>query len=114
MPETFLQDMGAGELSHKIRYLQALALRIERAEHSPLKDSKKAQRLQVPLGRLQQLEHYSNPTRPCQQRQQEYRQLIEEFRVSLFAPELGTAQPVSEQRLLLKWQEIEQSCRRVE
>ncbi len=114
VPETFLQDMGAGDLSHKIRYLQALALRIERAEHSPLKDSKKAQRLQVPLGRLQQLAHFSNPTRPCQQRQQEYRQLIEEFRVSLFAPELGTAQPVSEQRLLLKWQEIEQSCRRVE
>jgi ATP-dependent helicase HrpA len=33
--------------------------------------------------------------------------MIEEFKVSLFAQELGTAYPVSEKRLDKKWREIE-------
>jgi ATP-dependent helicase HrpA len=37
---------------------------------------------------------------------QEYRWMLEEFRVSLFAQELGTAFPVSEKRLKKKWREI--------
>ncbi len=114
VPETFLQSLRAEQLLHKPRYLQALALRIERADHSPLKDSKKAERLQTPVNRLQQLAHFNNPSPVCRACQQEYRELLEEFRVSIFAPELGTAQPVSEQRLLQKWQEIEDVCRRVE
>jgi len=40
--------------------------------------------------------------------------MIEEFRVSIFAPELGTAMPVSEKRLTKLWQEVENQCRRVE
>jgi ATP-dependent helicase HrpA len=114
IPEDFLQSLRAEQLLHKPRYLQALALRIERAEHSPLKDNKKAERLITPLARLQQLTHFNNPSPPCLLGQQEYRELLEEFRVSIFAPELGTAQPVSEQRLLQKWQEIENVCRNVE
>lgn len=37
---------------------------------------------------------------------QEYRWLIEELRISLFAQELKTAQPVSVKRLEKKWQEL--------
>ena len=114
VPENFLQSLRAEQLLHKPRYLQALALRIERAEHSPLKDIKKAERLVTSINRLQQLAHFNNPSLPCLACQQEYRELLEEFRVSIFAPELGTAQPVSEQRLLQKWQEIENVCRSVE
>ena len=114
LPESFLQSLHAGQLHHKPRYLQALSLRIERAEHSPLKDGKKAERLQTPVARLRQMAHFNNPTLPCRVCQQEYLELLEEFRISIFAPELGTAQPVSEQRLLQKWQEVENICRRVE
>jgi ATP-dependent helicase HrpA len=114
VPEGFLQSLRAEQLRHKPRYLQALVLRIERAEHSPLKDEKKAERLVTPMNRLQQLNQFTNPSLPCRTCQQEYRDLLEEFRVSIFAPELGTAQPVSEQRLAQKWQEIENVCRRVE
>jgi ATP-dependent helicase HrpA len=114
LPESFLQTLHAGQLQHKTRYLQALALRIERAEHSPLKDDKKADRLRTPVARVQQMTHFNNPTPPCLVCQQEYLALLEEFRVSIFAPELGTAQPVSEQRLLQKWREVESICRRVE
>ncbi|MGE4561137.1 MAG: DUF3418 domain-containing protein, partial [Desulfobulbus sp.] len=114
VPVQFLHSFRPGELTHKPRYLQALALRIERAEHAPLKDDKKAERLVKPLARLQQMAHFTNPTPPCRTCQQEYLELLEEFRVSVFAPELGTAQPVSEQRLTQKWQEVEHTCRRVE
>jgi ATP-dependent helicase HrpA len=113
-PVGFLHNLRPEQLRHKPRYLQALALRIERAEHAPLKDAKKAERLVKPLARLQQMAHFKSPTLPCQNCQQEYLELLEEFRVSIFAPELGTAQPVSEQRLTQKWQEVENICRRVE
>ena len=102
------------QLQHKPRYLQALALRIERAEHSPLKDRKKAERLVTPVARVHQMTHFNNPTLACLTCQQEYLELLEEFRVSLFAPELGTAQPVSEKRLLQQWQAVENICRRVD
>jgi ATP-dependent helicase HrpA len=114
VPEHFLHTLRPEQLQHKPRYLQALALRIERAEHSPLKDDKKGERLRKPLARLEQLRHFNSPTLPCLACQQEYLELLEEFRVSIFAPELGTAQPVSEQRLAQKWQEVEDICRRVE
>jgi ATP-dependent helicase HrpA len=114
VPVQFLQTLSAIQLQHKPRYLQALALRIERAEHSPLKDRKKAERLQTPVARVRQMTHFTNSTLACLTCQQEYLELLEEFRVSLFAPELGTAQPVSEKRLLQKWQDIENICRRVE
>ena len=44
------------------------------------------------------------------ERLREYQEMIEEFKVSLFAQELGTALPVSAKRLDKKWQEIDQLC----
>nr|WP_320013242.1 ATP-dependent RNA helicase HrpA [uncultured Desulfobulbus sp.] len=112
--ENFLHNLPPDQLTHKPRYLQALALRIERAEHDPLKDDKKAQRLIKPLARLAQMATFTSPTMACRTCQEEYLQLLEEFRVSIFAPELGTAQQVSEKRLTQKWKEVEDICRRVE
>ncbi|WP_310600264.1 ATP-dependent RNA helicase HrpA [Desulfobulbus sp.] len=114
VPADFLRRWQAGSLRHKLRYLQALALRVERAEHAPAKDDKKAERLRAPEARLAQMARFNNSTPICLACQEAYRELLEEFRVSLFAPELGTAQPVSEQRLLHKWQEVESVCRQVE
>jgi len=37
---------------------------------------------------------------------EQYRWLIEEYRVSLFAQDLGTAEKVSEQRLEAQWQKV--------
>ncbi|WP_035217055.1 ATP-dependent RNA helicase HrpA [Desulfobulbus elongatus] len=114
VPADFLRTWNTGDLRHKLRYLQALSFRVERAEHAPGKDDKKAERLRIPEARIAQMARFNNPTPACLTCQQEYRELLEEFRVSLFAPELGTAQPVSEQRLLHKWQAVESVCQRVE
>ncbi len=114
VPDNFLKVLTATELQHKPRHLQALAVRIERAEHDPQTDGKKAERLRLPLTRLAEMAQFSSQSPACRACQREYRQLVEEYRVSIFAPELGTALPVSEQRLEQKWQELDNLCRRVE
>ena len=114
LPDDFLETRQIADLTHTLRYLQALSLRIERAEHSPAKDAKKGERLQQPLARLRQMARFDSPSPACAASRREFAALVEEFRVSIFAPELGTAQPVSEQRLAQQWQEVENCCRSVE
>ena len=114
VPEHFLQTLSAEELRHKPRHLQALIVRLERAEHDPMKDGKKAEQLLPHTARLREMDRFDNRSPACRACQRDFRQLVEEYRVSLFAPELGTALPVSKQRLDQKWQELVSLCRRVE
>jgi ATP-dependent helicase HrpA len=114
LPSDFLTTIGLNELTDKKRYLQALALRIERAEYSPLKDSQKARRLQPALTRLLQLDKRKKLSIACRKEIALYRRMVEEFRVSVFAAELGTAFPVSKKRLEQQWNKLEDSCRTME
>ena len=96
VPADFLAHTPHAQLPHLPRYLRAVQLRAERASVSPLaltKDTEKAKPLApfLPGGAVEK-------TIPPHRREA-YRWLLEEFRVSLFAQELGTAQPVSAQRL---------------
>ena len=96
VPADFLARTPHAQLPHLPRYLGAMKLRAERASISPLyltKDAEKAKPLApfLPGGDFEK-------TLPPQNRET-FRWLLEEFRVSLFAQELGTAQPVSVQRL---------------
>ena len=96
VPADFLARTPHGQLPHLPRYLRAIALRAERASISPLyltKDVEKSKPLApfLPGGELEKLV-------PSEHREA-FRWLLEEFRVSLFAQELGTAQAVSAQRL---------------
>jgi ATP-dependent helicase HrpA len=114
MPPDFLLTVKTEELADKKRYLQALTLRIERAEHSPAKDEQKAKRIQPALHRLQQIKAYKNRSALCHEEIALYRRMVEEFRISVFAPELGTAFPISEKRLNRQWQNLENGCRTME
>jgi ATP-dependent helicase HrpA len=114
LPVDFLTTKTYGDLEHTERYLRALAIRMDRAEHSPAKDSRKAALIQPAVNRLRQFEDTENHSAECCSSLAEYRHMIEEFRVSVFAPELGTVIPVSEKRLRQKWQEVESACLRVE
>ncbi|MFW5857419.1 MAG: ATP-dependent RNA helicase HrpA, partial [Planctomycetota bacterium] len=88
------------------RYLKALRARIERARHSPHKDAKKLRRV-APLWEacLERLEtaRREDSYPPALIR---YRWLLEEYRVSVFAQEVGAGEPVSEKRLAELWTEI--------
>ena len=99
LPKGFISATGYEQLRHLPRYLRAIAYRLEKMKDDPYRDQlnmQKAQQLRreyedalarVPRGR-----------RPGPELHQA-RWLIEEFRVSLFAQQLGTATTVSEKRI---------------
>jgi ATP-dependent helicase HrpA len=91
----FLRELPLARLAHYPRYLKAMRLRGERLRQDPAKDQQRL--LQVlPYWRayLQQRAVGADPAALA-----ELRWLIEEWRVSLFAQELRTAEPVSPKRL---------------
>ncbi|MCI5139645.1 MAG: DUF3418 domain-containing protein, partial [Candidatus Electrothrix sp. AR1] len=121
VPSDFLTRLSWAEANDRKRYLQALAKRVERAEHGPLKDTDKAKRVLPFAEQLRQLERKEAEQKagesiaaPCREAVARYRRMVEEFRISVFAPEIGTALPISEKRLKQQWQQVEESCRRVE
>ena len=90
VPGDFLARTPCAQLPHLLRYLRAVQIRAERAILNPAKDAEKAKQL-VPFSQWESRV-------PAPQREA-FRWMLEEFRVSLFAQELGTAQPASAQRL---------------
>ncbi len=105
----FLGDIEPEELRHLPRYLKGIQRRLEKLADAPAKD--RALRVQVQpywdkyKARLEKLGDL-----PFESEQgmtlRAYRWLVEEFRISLFAQELGTAQPVSAKRLDKAWAEM--------
>lgn len=96
-------------LQHMPRYLKAMLLRIDKLKSDSERDASRLQelnRLLGPFGRWQsQLQ--SQPGGLSQPRYLEFRWLLEELRVSLFAQELKTPAPVSVKRLEKLWQQIQ-------
>ncbi len=91
----FLRELPPARLAHYPRYLKAMRLRGERLRQDPAKDQQRL--LQVlPYWRAY-LQHRAAGADPAGL--DELRWLIEEWRVSLFAQELKTAEPVSAKRL---------------
>ena len=95
----FLERVTYDRLTHLPRYLKALLIRAERAALNPAKNQERLRQLAPYQDALKQLQ--AQPARsPEAQRQIEtFRWMVEEFKVSLFAQELGTAMPVSPKRL---------------
>jgi len=81
------------------RYLQALVVRAERAAVNPAKDREKLVLVQPYLGALRRLGEAVQGDRTRWERYQRIRWLLEEFKVSVFAQELGTAEKVSAKKL---------------
>jgi len=104
----FLRDTPAQWLAQFPRYFKALQQRVERLGGQADKDQSNTQlllRLWQPLG--DQLDCRAGLLLLAEPAAH-YRWLLEEFRVSLFAQQLGTRAPVSEKRLKAQWQEVEQ------
>ena len=91
LPTDFLRTTPYAQLPHFPRYLKGMKLRAERWRQNPAKDAERAAQLApyvVAAGKLREREGG-----------EAFRWLVEEFRVSLFAQELGTAEPVSTVKL---------------
>jgi ATP-dependent helicase HrpA len=89
----FLRELPLARLAHYPRYLKAMRLRGERLRQDPAKDQQRMLHV-LPYWR-EYLKHRAAGEGDLD----ELRWLIEEWRVSLFAQELKTAEPVSAKRL---------------
>ena len=86
-------------------YLKALRTRIARAKVSPSSDRAKMARF-APFWEQYREAVVAKSVKVLNRvALSEYRWMLEEYRVSLFAQELGTAYPVSPKRLEIKWLE---------
>jgi ATP-dependent helicase HrpA len=99
MPPRFLERVPFERLRHFPRYLKALLLRIERAASNPVRDRERARQVAPYTAELEKLRREQGLAREASRLVEEFRWLIEEFKVSLHAQELGTAVPVSAKRL---------------
>jgi ATP-dependent helicase HrpA len=109
VPPRFLERIAFDRLVHLPRYLKALLTRIERAALNPVKDQERARQLAPFLSLRQKLETHPPRSAAGRQEAEEFRWMVEEFRVSLFAQELGTAAPVSAKRLEQQWERVQQA-----
>jgi ATP-dependent helicase HrpA len=89
-------------LQHLPRYLKAAAARLDKLRADPARD----QRLAAQIAPLHSAWLRAKPGRQSPELEQ-FRWLLEELRVSLFAQELRTPVPVSAKRLAKLWQTIQ-------
>ncbi|WP_437776331.1 ATP-dependent RNA helicase HrpA [Sorangium sp. So ce1097] len=93
-------------LAHLPRYLRAVQIRLERLPNGPQKDQAKAAQV-LPFWQDYLKQHQALRQKGVSAEELEsFRWLIEELRVSLFAPELKAAVPVSTQRLSEQWKRM--------
>ena len=91
-------------LQHVPRYLKALRLRIEKQPSAPDRDGKNAASVGIIWQKWQdKVQQYQQENREVSQNLQDFRWLIEELRVSLFAQELKTPMPISVKRIDKIW-----------
>jgi ATP-dependent helicase HrpA len=102
-PGGFLSRERVERLAHVPRYLRAILVRLERMPNGPQKDQSKAEQV-VPLWNAWREQQEKLRARGVPPEDLEtFRWLVEELRVSLFAPELKAAVPVSPQKLTEMW-----------
>jgi len=115
VPGDFPLSYSKDSLVHLPRYLKALKIRVQRAGADPSKDRTKKKQIEPFLDLLGQVHQRTQGLEPditMDESIKRFSMLLEEFRVSVFAPELGTVCPVSQKRVLKAWDELalELSC----
>jgi ATP-dependent helicase HrpA len=106
LPKDFLVRRGFASLEHLPRYLKALITRAERAALNPVKDQERAKQVAPYVAALTGLEAALAKSEEGRQSIEQFRWMLEEFKVSVFAQDLGTAFPVSAKRLDEQLQKI--------
>ncbi|MBR8119228.1 ATP-dependent RNA helicase HrpA [Burkholderia cenocepacia] len=101
----FVIDTPYAQLAHFPRYLKGIALRIDKLKADPARDGKQSAEL-LPLAQQYQ-RAVSQRGGVADARLAEFRWLLEELRISLFAQELRTPMPVSVKRLHKVWESMQ-------
>ena len=99
LPKGFVTLTGAVRLTDLTRYLTAISRRLDRLGHSVGADRERMQRIHAVQDALDDLVSALSPVRAAADDIRDIERQIEELRVSLWAQQLGTPRPVSEQRI---------------
>jgi ATP-dependent helicase HrpA len=99
MPAGFVTAAGPGRLGDLARYLTAVSRRLERLPQALNADRERMARVAAVQDAYDALVSALSPARASAADVRDIAWMIEELRVSLWAQQLGTARPVSEQRI---------------
>ena len=104
MPKRFVASTPWPQLQHLVRYLKGVVMRLDKLRADPARDAQRLAELrpleQRHLRRLAELKGQADG------RLDDFRWQLEELRISLFAQELRTPQPVSVKRLEKTWAQL--------
>jgi ATP-dependent helicase HrpA len=106
MPKRFVAQTSYPQLQHFARYLKGITLRLDKLKGDPARDAQRMAELRPQDQRLTRRLAELKGTHDA--RLDEFRWLLEELRISLFAQELRTPQPVSIKRLDKVWAQMSQ------
>ena len=95
----FVAATGAAHLNDLTRYLTAISRRLDRLTQAPAAEGERMARVHAVQEAYDELVQALSPARTAAEDVRDIARLIQEFRVSLWAQQLGTARPVSEQRI---------------
>ncbi len=104
MPKRFIAATPWAQLQHFARYLKGITLRLDKLRADPARDAAKLAELRPQEQRYWRL--VAERKGAVDDRMQELRWLLEELRISFFAQELRTPQPVSTKRLDKVWGQL--------
>ncbi len=99
VPAGFVTAAGAAHLADLARYLTAIGRRLDRLPHGINADRDRMDRVHAVQAAYDELRQALSPARAAAADVRDIAWMIEELRVSLWAQQLGTARPVSEQRI---------------
>lgn len=102
----FVQSNGYRRLADLLRYLQAIDKRIDKLAQDVNRDRANMLRVEKVSQAYQQLLAKLPKSQAISDEILEIRYMIEELRVSLFAQQLGTAYPISDKRVLVAIQSV--------
>ncbi|SHG75395.1 ATP-dependent helicase HrpA [Geodermatophilus nigrescens] len=95
----FVADAGRRRLPDLVRYLKAMAYRLEKLPANAVRDALWTDQVAAVTAEYEQLRREVPPTGAPDDPVTRIRWMVEELRVGLFAQQIGTPRPVSEQRL---------------
>jgi ATP-dependent helicase HrpA len=101
----FIADTEYSQLAHFPRYLKAMNIRLEKLRGNPSRDAQLMTEWQNAATQFQRTVK-NQPLKNLDPRMIEFRWMLEELRVSLFAQELRTPMPVSSKRLQKVWESM--------
>ncbi|HEY3459653.1 MAG TPA: DUF3418 domain-containing protein, partial [Casimicrobiaceae bacterium] len=102
----FLGETPWAQLAHLPRFLEALSRRLERHLQNPERDARHAAQVGAWWSRWQEQVERARREGTASPALEDFRWLIEELRVSLFAQELRTSVPVSLKRIDRAWNDL--------